>query len=60
MVFLSTAQRSDETETDVLARLREVARYCKLETPKPSPDLEAELLRQRFLERLKNKEDPNC
>ena len=58
-MFLSTAQGSDETETDVFARLREVARYCKFETLKTLPDLEAELLRKRFLARLKSKEDPS-
>ena len=56
-IFLSTAQGSDETETNFPTRLREAARYCKFETLKTSADLEAELTRLRFLAGLIDQEE---
>ena len=55
-MFLSTAEERNETETDLLATLRQAGRYYKFETPKTSADPAAELIRLRFLAGLKCKE----
>ena len=56
-MFLSTAQGSDETESDFLAELREAARNCNFETLKTSAVSEAELIRHRSLAGLKDREE---
>ena len=48
-MFLSTAQRSENTESDFLARLREVARNCKLDNLSNSADIAAELIELQFV-----------
>ena len=48
-MFLSTAQRSEDTETDFLARLREAFRNCKFETLGNSADTAAELVELQFV-----------
>ena len=56
-MFLSTAQGSDETEIDFLARRRKAARYFKLEILETSSNIQAELIRVRqVLAVLKNEE----
>ena len=57
---LDTAQGSDETGTDFLARLRQTARYCKFVTVNTSADPETELIRPQFLAGLEEYKNQLC